>query len=189
MTDKKNWYDDWGWIYLLKCGEHYKIGMTKRTPDERVSEYSPKLPEEPELIMSYKCLRYREEERKWHKLLAPLHTNGEWFRLDTYHLHCFFARAYQQKGEHKTVMSWETKRRSDGLFHESNRRYIYFFRWLDYMPQDHYWLKDEESAFDYSWGLGRLYHEDIPYANISRFFGDMHIHCDPQKELKEPKRW
>lgn len=71
-----------GWIYLLKGPRNlYKIGYTKRNPAERIIEFSPKLPFETKLIMSFPALFGINTEYALHERLEDKHIRGEWFKL------------------------------------------------------------------------------------------------------------
>ena len=76
--------DSRGWIYIVAAkddGELVKIGMTHRTPSERLNEFCPKLPFETRLIHSIKTSNARQLEAWIHKKLAEKRVRGEWFRL------------------------------------------------------------------------------------------------------------
>lgn len=69
-----------GYVYLLKSGKHYKIGLSKDV-GLRAIQISPKLPIEPELICMIKTDNMRELEAEFHARFAEKRTNGEWFLL------------------------------------------------------------------------------------------------------------
>jgi hypothetical protein len=76
--------DKSGYVYVV--GNHdeglYKIGMTTRTPSERVLEFSPKLPFECEIMATIRTMDARSLEREIHDLYKHKRENGEWFRLE-----------------------------------------------------------------------------------------------------------
>lgn len=60
----------------------YKIGITKRTVEERRNEFGVKLPGEIITLFSYKIKNYKKIERKIHDMLNILCVNGEWYRVN-----------------------------------------------------------------------------------------------------------
>jgi hypothetical protein len=70
-----------GFIYVLNADPYYKIGLTKRTPEKRLAEISPKMPFEPSLCLSYQSSDVYEEEAFLHEQFADKRVNGEWFEL------------------------------------------------------------------------------------------------------------
>jgi hypothetical protein len=72
-----------GYIYVLKGQDgYYKIG-TALNVDERIGNFSPKLPFPVEVIF-YKMVENRfQVEKMLHDRFQDKHTNGEWFRLDS----------------------------------------------------------------------------------------------------------
>lgn len=74
-----------GWVYAIASKEDrslVKIGMTRRTPDERLNQLRPKLPFETELICTIPSDDVIGLERYIHERFADKRVNGEWFRLD-----------------------------------------------------------------------------------------------------------
>jgi hypothetical protein len=73
-----------GWVYVVGIvGDNlYKIGITTRTPDERLAEFVPKMPYEAEVIAICKTNDVLGMERKLHQMYDGLRDNGEWFRLN-----------------------------------------------------------------------------------------------------------
>jgi len=73
-----------GWVYVVgSCEEGlFKIGMTTRTPSERLSEFTPKLPFETELICAIRAVDAWRFEQSLHGTFENKQTNGEWFRLN-----------------------------------------------------------------------------------------------------------
>lgn len=70
-----------GVVYLLRNGDHYKIGMTTdlRT---RIQTINTSLPSKAELLHTIRTCDYIELERKLHERFAAKRCNGEWFTLD-----------------------------------------------------------------------------------------------------------
>lgn len=69
-----------GYVYLLKSGDHYKIGRSKDVPG-RINQIGTKLPLPVEFICSIKTSDCVAEERLWHATFQNKRTNGEWFAL------------------------------------------------------------------------------------------------------------
>ena len=67
-------------IYLLKCGKFYKVGIAT-DPDSRRAACQTGCPHEIRLVASWKSTDAYKEERQIHELLKPYHHRGEWFRL------------------------------------------------------------------------------------------------------------
>lgn len=86
-SNKKNYP---GWIYLLR-GENglYKIGMTKRTPDQRLAEFSPKLPFDSLLVDTIESQDAVRLELEIHERFADKRVRGEWFALNQEDLNWF----------------------------------------------------------------------------------------------------
>lgn len=70
-----------GYVYLIRCGEHYKIGITK-TVSRRLTQFSTKLPVKPELVCSIPSPDMYTLEKELHNRFADKRSNGEWFALD-----------------------------------------------------------------------------------------------------------
>lgn len=70
-----------GWVYVLKYGEHYKIGMTKDIKC-RFSSIGLAMPEKPKLILTIESQNYENLEKHLHAMFASKRVNGEWFSLD-----------------------------------------------------------------------------------------------------------
>lgn len=70
----------WGVVYLIRCGESYKIGRTNGPVESRVRQLQAGNPQKLELICVFPdpC----EIERMFHRLFHEKRTNGEWFSLD-----------------------------------------------------------------------------------------------------------
>ena len=69
-----------GYVYVIRCGEYYKIGMTLNL-DRRVSQLAIQLPHTPEIICLITTTKAATEEKRLHRLYAAKRLNGEWFAL------------------------------------------------------------------------------------------------------------
>lgn len=71
-----------GWIYLVEAeNKLVKIGMTRRTPSERLEEFVPKLPYKSTLLGTVESDDVVELEACLHRRYADQRVRGEWFRL------------------------------------------------------------------------------------------------------------
>ncbi len=73
-----------GWVYVLYAKEvnRYKIGMTNRTPEIRIKEFSPKLPFDVEVFKTIETEDALNLESELHKMFSDLRlNNSEWFSL------------------------------------------------------------------------------------------------------------
>lgn len=71
---------DIGYIYLVKMGENYKIGKTKK-PKERLVEFT-KMPQKIETVVCEKVKGYSDEEKFLHTIFSHKNIRGEWYSLD-----------------------------------------------------------------------------------------------------------
>jgi hypothetical protein len=71
---------DRGYVYLIHAvgTNFYKIGKSIH-PDKRLTQISPKMPFECELIATRKSLFVTEAEKHYHGWLHSFRANGEWF--------------------------------------------------------------------------------------------------------------
>lgn len=82
-TKKQKELERWnevGYVYLVKMGEHYKIGISK-SPEKRLGEFT-KLPNELEKICVVKVKGYKRIEEYLHEHFADKRVRGEWFELN-----------------------------------------------------------------------------------------------------------
>lgn len=71
---------DWGWLYLIQCGERYKIGHTTN-PKRRIREFSQQLPYPVKFIAAIHVPDPRDYEREMHRAFRRWHGHNEWFEL------------------------------------------------------------------------------------------------------------
>jgi hypothetical protein len=82
-----------GYVYLIKMGRYYKIGMTNHV-GRREYELNLQLPERTELIHFFPTDDPVGIEEYWHKRFAAKNTNGEWFALDATDVAAFKRRKF-----------------------------------------------------------------------------------------------
>jgi hypothetical protein len=82
-----------GYMYMLKLGKHYKIGMTTDVP-RRHRQIALELPERPDVIHSIRTDDPEGIEAYWHRRFAAKATNGEWFALDSKDIRAFKRRKF-----------------------------------------------------------------------------------------------
>lgn len=75
---------DTGWVYILSADQvcWFKIGMTRREPTFRVTQFAPALPFTSELLYVFPCSNPMGLEAFLHERFAAKRLNGEWFALD-----------------------------------------------------------------------------------------------------------
>ena len=83
-----------GYVYLLKHGQHYKVGRSNDTARRR-REISLLLPEELEHIHVIETDDPEGIEAYWHKRFESKRLRGEWFSLTSEDVAAFKRRKYQ----------------------------------------------------------------------------------------------
>jgi len=73
---------DCGVIYLLKTEkQEYKIGLTRRSIDQRMKEIRPRMPSKTELVGTIKSDHVAMDEKFLHSCFKVKKIRGEWFKL------------------------------------------------------------------------------------------------------------
>lgn len=70
-----------GYIYIIKCANAYKIGIT-RSPKERMKTYKTENPFKIEVIVMENVYDYSELETYLHNICSHKNIHGEWFNLN-----------------------------------------------------------------------------------------------------------
>ena len=71
-----------GVVYILRCGNSYKIGMTRVDVTKRLAALQTGSPERMEMITVIACDNPADLERRLHSMFAAKRLEGEWFALD-----------------------------------------------------------------------------------------------------------
>ncbi len=82
-----------GFVYLLKSGNHYKIGRSNST-GRRAYEVALQMPERVETIHEIGTDDPEGMETYWHRRFAARRVNGEWFTLTSEDIAAFTRRTY-----------------------------------------------------------------------------------------------
>lgn len=77
---KKNKLGRSRWVYFIKCGDFYKVGIADNVKS-RIHNLQCATPYPIELVKAWQCMDAASQERTIHNLLGRFHERGEWFKL------------------------------------------------------------------------------------------------------------
>jgi hypothetical protein len=83
-----------GYVYLLKSGDHYKIGKSDDI-ERKVKEIRTQMPESVVLVHTIKTDGISGVEQYWHRRFQEQRVNGEWFKLSRSDISAFKKRNFQ----------------------------------------------------------------------------------------------
>ena len=70
---------EYGFLYILKIEDRYKIGSAKDV-SKRLKRLQTS--QKPEIVYTYESENYKEQERELHIIFKEKRTYGEWFKLN-----------------------------------------------------------------------------------------------------------
>jgi hypothetical protein len=72
-----------GKVYLIKTEEqdYYKIGMTKKSVNERIEQLQVGSAEPLEFVCEFETRHFKRVEKRLHMLFSSKRMEGEWFAL------------------------------------------------------------------------------------------------------------
>lgn len=71
----------WGVVYVIRCGDFYKIGRTEGTAEDRMRKLQAGNPHKLELVCTLPDPDPCEVERILHDAYRSRRVSGEWFQL------------------------------------------------------------------------------------------------------------
>lgn len=87
----------WSYIYIVKCGEFYKIGYTFNL-QSRVDSFKTSNPYKIEVEFSFKVSDAKGLEKRLHRIYENKRYHREWFTLDKQDIEEIKKLAYEQDG-------------------------------------------------------------------------------------------
>lgn len=73
-----------GYVYILKAGQYYKIGVTTGAVEDRIKQLQTGSSSKISLVHTIPAWRPYRVESDLHNYYAHKHTRGEWYKLSQY---------------------------------------------------------------------------------------------------------